>query len=97
MCAYFVRFSVCKSWFKKKEVEEVRRQKKFEKQPTYLESCCRYGALSVAVVQWDDGDNILSVVPQVEQSVECSVTSKLHSLHVSTFVGNKNTSVFPKK
>lgn len=57
--------------------------------PTYLEPGCRYRALSVALIQRDDSDDILSVGLQVGQSVKLAVTSKLHSLHISTFVNNR--------
>lgn len=61
--------------------------------PTYLEPGCRYRALSVALIQRDDSDDILSVGLQVGQSVKLTVASKLHSLHISTFVNNKNIKI----
>lgn len=56
-----------------------------EEQPTYLEPGCRYGALGVAVIQRDDGDDILSVGLQVGQRVKLTVASKFHRLHISPF------------
>lgn len=56
--------------------------------PTYIEPVCRCRTLSVALIQRDDSDDILSVGLQVGQSVKLTVTRKLNSLHISTFVNN---------
>lgn len=57
--------------------------------PTYLEPGRGHRALSVAVIQWDDGDDILSVRLQSGQSVKLTVTRNFHSLNISAFVNRK--------
>ena len=56
--------------------------------PTYLEPGSGGGALFVALVQRDDGDDVLGVGQQSGQSVELPVASDLHSLNISTFGKN---------
>lgn len=58
--------------------------------PTYFEPGCCYRALSVALIQRDDSDDVLGVGQQAGQSVKLAVTGNLHSLNVSTFENRKN-------
>lgn len=68
-----------------KDLEKLNGLIREKNKQTYLESRCGYGTFGVAIVQRDDGDNILSVVPQVGQRVIRGVASELHRLHISTF------------
>lgn len=61
--------------------------------PTYLEFGCGSGPLSVALIQWDDGDNVLSIRLQAGQSIELNVTSNLHSLHAATLVEKQSINI----
>lgn len=83
-CVFF--FPISQFVCKKREISGCARGK----QPTYLEPGCRYGALGVAVIQRDDGDDILRVGLQVGQSVKLTVSSELHCLHTSPFQHKKS-------
>lgn len=62
--------------------------------PTYFEPGRRYRALSVALIQRDDSDDVLGIGLQAGQSVKLAVTSNLHSLNISTFVNRKTKKKF---
>lgn len=57
--------------------------------PTYFEPGRRYRALSIALIQRDDSDDVFGVGLQAGQSVKLAVTGNLHSLNISTFVKRK--------
>lgn len=65
--------------------------------PTYLEPGCCYRALCVALIQWDDRDDVLSVRFQSGQSVRLTVTSDLNRLYTSAFVDRKRKYVVSNK
>lgn len=64
---------------------------KTKKQPTYFEPGCCHRALSVALIQWDDSDDVLRVRLQAGEGVYFTVTGKLHRLYFTTFLNYKNT------
>lgn len=59
--------------------------RKWEEKQTDLESGRGDGTFGVAVVQWDDGDDVLGVDPQVRQCVVRGVAGQFHRLYVLTF------------
>lgn len=58
---------------------------KKNQQPTYFEPGCCYRTLSVALIQRDDGDDVLRVRLQAGEGVHLAVAGQLHRLYFTTF------------
>lgn len=64
---------------------ECLEKEKKKKKPTYFEPGCCYRTLSVALIQRDDGDDVLRVGLQAGEGVYLAVAGKLHRLYFATF------------
>lgn len=76
--------SITASWVRTQIKPESLETKKTQ-QPTYFEPGCCYRTLSVALIQRDDGDDVLGVRLQAGEGVHLAVAGQLHRLYFTTF------------